>query len=122
MRIAALFRYMNTCRIYVYRDLLSVCPCTFAIYKPHRCTFINECMRYCQRRSFEIVYAQNFISSLAIKQMIHLIYFHNPLLFMKCNLYRQKLHDPPHTFDLKYVSCINLPMLLFLCDVTVNIS
>ena len=24
------------------KTLLSVCPCTFPIYKPHQCTFINE--------------------------------------------------------------------------------
>ena len=24
------------------RDLLNICPCTFAINKPHQCTFIYE--------------------------------------------------------------------------------
>ena len=46
------------------------------------------------RRIFEIVYVQNFTSSPVIKQMIHLIFVHNPL-FIKCNFYRQKLREPP---------------------------
>ena len=48
------------------------------------------------RRMFEIVYVQNFISSPVIKQMIHLTFFQNPLVFfIKCNFYRQNLYDPP---------------------------
>ena len=46
-------------------------------------------------KNFRIVYKENFISSPVIKQKIHLIFIHNPLLNYKMHFYRQKLPDPP---------------------------
>ena len=42
------------------------------------------------RRMFEIVYVQNFISSPVIKQMIHLIFLHNPLFIYKMQFLSSK--------------------------------
>ena len=124
----------------------------------------------------DIVYKHNFINSPVIKQMIHFIFFYNPLFIYKTqflssktawfasrchcrsskilmmtsywqvhcdHIFAKKLTEAnfsndKYTFDCKYVSfCIelntftrlgiansfpNLPMLLFLLDVTVNIS
>ena len=42
------------------------------------------------RRMFEVVYVQNFISSPVIKQMIHLIFFRNPLLIYKMQFLSSK--------------------------------
>ena len=128
------------------------------------------------RRMFEI-YVQNFISSPVIKQMIHFIFFHNPLFIYKmplllsktawsasrCNcrastiftmtsywqvhcdhIFAKKLpwrifrainihliistynfilsSTPLYDLELLFFPFPNLPMSLFLCDVTVNIS
>ena len=126
------------------------------------------------RRMFEIVYVQNFISSPVIKQMIHLIFFHNPLFIYKmqflssktawsasrCNCrasrifmmtsywqvhcdhllksyrggFSANIHlivsmyhfvlswTPLYDLELLILSSFHLSVLLFLCDVIVNIS
>ena len=53
--------------------------------------FKRVCAIITLRRIFDIVYVQNFISSPVIKQMIHLIYFHNPLFFYKIQFLSSKI-------------------------------
>mgnify|MGYP003686001203 CR=1 FL=1 len=46
------------------------------------------------QRIFEIVYVQKFINSPVIKQMIHLIFFHNPLFIYKMQFLSSKTAWP----------------------------
>ena len=99
MRIATLFRYMNTCRIYVQKPIAIIKVYAYALLR-----YINHInvpsytnMRYYHfTNNFLDCICTEFISSNIIKQMIHLKQFHNPLFItIKCNFYRKKLHDLP---------------------------
>ena len=93
MRIAALLRYMSTCRIYVLKPIA-----IYWVYALALLRFINHinvpservCAFITLRRMFEIAYVQNFISSPVIKQMIHLIFFQNPLFIYKMHFLLSK--------------------------------
>ena len=74
------------------RASLSVCSCNIAIYKTHQCTCIHKCAR---QTLFEILYVLDIIKSPVIKQMVHLIFVHNPLFIYRIQFLLSKTYDPP---------------------------